>query len=76
MSVAKTAYGRGTFHCMVAVVCALVIVGCGGAASRFSSHMDRGRSYFAVGDYTHASLEFRNAMQIAPKDLSARAMAC
>ena len=75
MSVAKAAYGRGNFHCMVAVMCALVVVGCGGAASRFSSHMERGRSYFTAGDYTHASLEFRNAMQIAPKDLTARTMA-
>jgi tetratricopeptide (TPR) repeat protein len=53
----------------------LVFAGCGGAASRLASHMDRGRNYFAAGDFTHASIEFRNAMQIAPKDREARLMA-
>jgi tetratricopeptide (TPR) repeat protein len=37
--------------------------------------MQRGQSYFDKGDYTHASIEFRNAMQINPKDLHARVMA-
>ncbi|HUL19419.1 MAG TPA: tetratricopeptide repeat protein [Steroidobacteraceae bacterium] len=36
--------------------------------------MQRGRAYFAQGDFTHASVEFRNAMQIAPKDVTARLM--
>jgi tetratricopeptide (TPR) repeat protein len=52
----------------------LVFAGCGGVASRLASHMDRGRNYFAAGDFTHASIEFRNAMQIAPKDRDARLM--
>ena len=57
-----------------ALACVILIAGCGGAASRFASHMDRGRVYFAKGDFTHASIEFRNAMQIAPKDTTARLM--
>ena len=72
-----TKSGSGLFGatvCTVALAC-LLLGGCGGAASRFSSHMQRGQSYFDKGDYTHASIEFRNAMQIAPKDLHARVMA-
>jgi len=73
MSGTKSAPGAA--HCLVALACLLVMVSCGGAASRFASHMQRGESYFDKGDYTHASIEFRNAMQIAPKDLHARIMA-
>jgi tetratricopeptide (TPR) repeat protein len=50
----------------------VVIAGCGGAQSRLESHLQRGRAYFDKSDYAHASIEFRNAMQIAPKDLTAR----
>jgi len=53
----------------------LILAGCGGAASRLESHLQRGRDYMAKDDYTHASIEFRNAMQIAPKNLSARLLA-
>jgi tetratricopeptide (TPR) repeat protein len=45
---------------------------CGGAQSRFDSHMKRGQEYFAQGDYTKASIEFRNAVQIEPKNIAAR----
>ena len=45
---------------------------CGGAQSRFDSHMKRGQEYFAQGDYTKASIEFRNAVQIEPKNVQAR----
>ena len=45
---------------------------CGGAQSRFDSHMKRGQEYFAQGDYTKASIEFRNAVQIEPKNVAAR----
>jgi tetratricopeptide (TPR) repeat protein len=37
--------------------------------------MQRGNEYFANGDYIHANVEFRNAMQIAPKDAQPRLMA-
>jgi tetratricopeptide (TPR) repeat protein len=37
--------------------------------------MERGRAYYAKNDFTHASVEFRNALQIAPKDVGARLMA-
>ncbi len=54
------------------VVAMLALAGCGGAKSRFESHMKRGQQYFAAGDYNKASIEFRNALQIEPKDMTAR----
>jgi len=51
------------------------VAGCGGSASRLTSHMQHGQAYFAAGDFAHASLEFRNALQIAPKNIPARLMA-
>jgi tetratricopeptide (TPR) repeat protein len=50
----------------------LALSACGGAQSRFASHMKRGQEYYTQGDYTKASIEFRNAVQIEPKDVSAR----
>jgi tetratricopeptide (TPR) repeat protein len=49
--------------------------GCGGAQSRFDAHMKRGQEYFAADDYSRASVEFRNAMQIEPRNAAARIMA-
>jgi tetratricopeptide (TPR) repeat protein len=52
-----------------------LLAGCGGAQSRLASHMQRGQAYYAQGDFAKARVEFRNAMQIAPKDVEARLMA-
>jgi len=52
-----------------------VTVGCGGAQSRLAEHLQRGQAYFAQGNFTKANIEFRNALQIAPKDVPARLMA-
>jgi tetratricopeptide (TPR) repeat protein len=57
------------------VACAIVLCGCGGAQSRLASHMERGQRYFSQGDFVKASIEFRNAMQIAPKDPEVLVMA-
>ncbi len=59
----------------VAIALAILATGCGGAKSRLDSHMQRGETYLAQGDLLKASVEFRNAMQIAPKDDRARLMA-
>lgn len=53
----------------------LSILGCGGAKSQLASHMRRGQQFFQSGEFAKASVEFRNAMQIAPKDAQARVMA-
>jgi Tfp pilus assembly protein PilF len=53
----------------------LAATGCGGAQSRFAAHMQRGQQYFSQGDFVRASVEFRNALQIAPNNANARVMA-
>ena len=55
-----------------ALAVTLALTACGGAQSRFDSYMKRGQEYFAHGDYTKASIEFRNAIQIEPKNVAAR----
>jgi tetratricopeptide (TPR) repeat protein len=57
---------------VLAVTSAALLTACGGAQSRFDSHMKRGEAYSAAGDYTTASVEFRNAMQIQPLNAKAR----
>jgi tetratricopeptide (TPR) repeat protein len=44
---------------------------CGGAAARFASHLQRGKEYLAAGNLEKASVEFRNAGQIQPKNADA-----
>jgi tetratricopeptide (TPR) repeat protein len=46
---------------------ALSLAACGGAQSRYASHLQRGQEYFAQGNLTKAGIEFRNALQIQPK---------
>jgi tetratricopeptide (TPR) repeat protein len=60
---------------LIAVVATVVgLTGCGSQA-RFSSYMKRGEDYYSRGDYVKASLEFRNALQIAPRSAAALVMA-
>jgi tetratricopeptide (TPR) repeat protein len=60
-------------HALIAIVAATAcLTACGGAQSRFQAHMKRGQDYYAQGDYTKASIEFRNALQIEPKNNDAR----
>jgi tetratricopeptide (TPR) repeat protein len=54
---------------------AMLLAGCSGAEARRESYIKRGQEYFAQGDYTRASIEFRNAMQVMPKDPQARLLA-
>jgi Flp pilus assembly protein TadD len=58
-----------------ALLFAGILAACGGAQSRFATHMKRGQEYLSAGDYSKANVEFRNAMQIQPKDASARLLA-
>lgn len=70
----RRALSRAVKYLIVTATLA-ALVGCGGAASRFESHMNRGKAYFDKRDFLHANIEFRNAMQISPKDDRARLMA-
>jgi tetratricopeptide (TPR) repeat protein len=53
----------------------MLIAGCSGAEARRESYIKRGQEYFAQGDYARATIEFRNAMQVKPKDPQARLLA-
>lgn len=59
----------------VLILAATLLAGCTGAEARRQSYIERGQAYFAQADYTHASIEFRNAMQVDPKDPQARVLA-
>ena len=61
---------RGSLLLVIVLSCTLG--GCGGAQSRYASHMKRGQAYFDQGDFNKANVEFRNALQIEPKDAAAR----
>jgi tetratricopeptide (TPR) repeat protein len=50
----------------------VLLAGCTGAEARRQSYIERGQEYFAKGDYARATVEFRNAMQVMPKDPQAR----
>lgn len=58
----------GVIRPLAILTSVLLIAGCGGAASRLAAHVHKGKDYFARGDFTHASIEFRNALQIQPKN--------
>ena len=54
------------------VGCALTLLAaCGGAKSRYLEHMQRGEQYLSQGNLDKASVEFRNALQIEPRDARA-----
>jgi len=54
--------------CAVAMVAISALGGCGGAAVRFASHLQRGEAFLASGNLDKAGVEFRNAAQIQPKN--------
>ena len=56
---------------ILAVLVAIVVSGCGGAHSRYTSHLERGKQYLAQENLDKAGVEFRNALQIEPKDADA-----
>lgn len=51
---------------------AVLVSACGGAESRKARYLEKGEAFFADGNYEKASVEFRNALQIDPKDAHAR----
>lgn len=56
---------------LLVVLMAVSLAACGGAQSRYASHMKRGKQYLTQGNLDKARLEFRNALQIEPKSADA-----
>ena len=57
--------------CILGTLVLLVLTGCGGARERYESHLQRGKQYLAQDNLDKAGIEFRNALQILPKDAQA-----
>ncbi len=53
-------------------VLAAALVACGGAEDRKARHQERGDALFAEGNYDKARIEYKNVLQIDPKDVKAR----
>ena len=47
------------------------LLACGGAEDRKAKYFERGKSLFEQGNYVKAELEFKNVLQIDPKDIEA-----
>lgn len=57
--------------CILGTLMLLALAGCGGARARYESHLQRGKQYFEKNNLDKAGIEFRNALQIEPKDADA-----
>ena len=66
MSVRKSLSGI-----LVLAVTAVVLAACGGAAGREAAYLKRGKTYMAKQDYPEAEVEFKNVLQIDPKNAAA-----
>ena len=55
----------------VTVLISVQLAGCGGAEDRKAAYFERGQELAASGDFEKARVEFRNVLQIDPKDARA-----
>jgi tetratricopeptide (TPR) repeat protein len=61
------------FHrTMTAFAVCMLLAACGGAEDRKTAYLNKGQALFDEGNFEKARLEFKNVLQIDPKDLKAR----
>lgn len=53
---------------------ASALAACGGAEDRKAAYMEKGQALYDAGDFDKARLEFKNVLQIDPKDIPSRFM--
>ena len=56
------------------ILLAASLAACGGAEDRKAAYMEKGQALYDAGDYDKARLEFKNVLQIDPKDIPSRYM--
>ena len=56
----------------IAAFFALFLAACDGPEEREAKYLERGRELYEQGEYTKASLEFKNALQIKPNGVEGR----
>jgi tetratricopeptide (TPR) repeat protein len=54
-----------------ALLAAILLAACGGAEDRLAEHLERGQQFVAEQNLEKARVEFRNALQIDPKNVAA-----
>lgn len=54
---------------IIIIACALALTACGGKESRLQEHLEKGRAFLAQEDFDKARVEFKNVLQINPKNV-------
>jgi tetratricopeptide (TPR) repeat protein len=71
--VAGVIFGFSALHgwLLAAGTAVALLTACGSSHDRYLNHMERGRQFLAAGDSGRAGVEFRNALQLQPRDAEA-----
>jgi len=59
---------RTLFKSIALVLLAVLLLSCGGKEERKAKYLERGKTYLAEKNYDKARIEFKNVLQIDPKD--------
>ena len=60
-----------THVAVLLIALAFIAIGCSSDGEKKASHLEKGETYFEIGEYKSAELEFRNAIQIDPEFVDA-----
>ncbi len=74
MSITRKFRGNKLLYVLVVLLCVQMLTSCGGAEDRKANYFKRGMELYQQGNYVKAKLEFKNVLQIDPKDAEAHFM--